>query len=302
MVLRPRVQKTTDATPEYRWPIGRPAAGRATSGLRGVSGESAELVRVTASPVPRVVIPWVDEPELSVVIVAFGTGLALDRCLGSLGASITADEIAAEVIVVDNAHPQRGHAAGNRTAIASRGVRLIQPSTNLGFGGGNNAGVAVARASTLALINPDVIVAPGQLRALLNAARSRPDLISAPALIFPDGALQEMGMRIINNGDTRPILESGSHPPDYASAACWFLSAELFSRLEGFDPAYHPAYYEDVDFALRAAQLGGGTQVIDSVLVVHEHHGSTTSPPDVAKQQQVFLDRWQELVASRPPQ
>ena len=53
-----------------------------------------------------------------------------------LGASVAADGIAAEVIVVDNDHPHRGHAAGNRVAISSRGVRLIQPTANLGFGGG----------------------------------------------------------------------------------------------------------------------------------------------------------------------
>jgi len=277
-------------------------ADHAQVGSLSVIEQEAAVVRVTDSPVPRVTFPWVERPELSIVIVAFGTGLVLDHCLDSLGASVAADGIAAEVIVVDNDHPHRGHAAGNRVAISSRGVRLIQPTANLGFGGGNNAGAAAARAAMLAFVNPDVIVSSGQLRSLLDAARSKPDLISAPALIFPDGSLQELGMRIIDDGDTRPILQAGSHTPDYASAACWFLSSKLFSRLGGFDLAYHPAYYEDVDFALRAAELGGGTQVVDSVRVVHEQYGSATSPPDVSKQQQVFLNRWKSVVASRPAQ
>jgi GT2 family glycosyltransferase len=238
---------------------------------------------------------------VSIVIVAFGTGLVLDRCLESLADACAADGIAAEVIVVDNAHPRRGHAAGHRVAISTRGIRLMQPDDNLGFGGGNNAGVAAARAPMIALVNPDVMVVPGQLPALLDEARDHPQSICAPALSFPDGTVQEIGMRIISDGDTRPILESGSHAPDYASAACWVLSSELFTRLGGFDAAFHPAYYEDVDFALRVAAAGGGTRIVESVRVVHEHHSSTTdAEPDVARQRDVFVNRWADLVASRP--
>lgn len=261
--------------------------------------QSRATVWLTDSPAPLVSLPWFDEPAVSIVIVSFGTGSVLQRCLSAVADTVSGG-IAAEVILVDNHHPRRGHFAGNRVAISSRGIRLLQPSTNLGFGGGNNAGVGVARAPIVALINPDVILAPSQLSVLLDEAVAHPDLITAPALVSADGSIQEIGMRIISNGDTRPITEVGSHPLDYASAACWLLSTELFARVGGFDDAFHPAYYEDVDFALRAADLGAGTRVVDSVRVVHEHHGSTTELPDVVAPRRVFIDRWADFVASRP--
>ena len=43
---------------------------------------------------------------------------------------------------------------------------------------------------------------------------------------------------------------------DYCSAACIMIPRELFQQLQGFDPLYAPAYYEDGDLAFRVRQLG----------------------------------------------
>ena len=72
-------------------------------------------------------------------------------------------------------------------------------------------------------------------------------------------------------------------------------------RLGGFDPAYHPAYYEDVDVALRARRLGGSTVVCPGSTVVH-HRGSGT--PDAAplthRQRAHLLASWPEIAWRQP--
>ena len=44
---------------------------------------------------------------------------------------------------------------------------------------------------------------------------------------------------------------------DYCSGASFLLTRkDLFDKLNGFDPTYKPAYYEEVDFCVRLWKLG----------------------------------------------
>jgi GT2 family glycosyltransferase len=262
-------------------------------------GGVARVVQ-TAAPQPIARFTWHDDPVVSVVIVAYGTGTVLDRCLMALARAADAESIAMDVLVVDNLHPRLGSWAGDRLCLLTEGVRLVRTTANLGFGGGNSAGIAAARAETVCLLNPDVMLAPGQLTRLLAEAGTKPDHIVAPGLLNEDGTVQELGRRILSNGLTEPIMSSGSHAPDYASAACWVLSRSLYDAVGGFDPIYHPAYYEDVDLVLRARDLGYGLTVVDDVRVVHTQHGSAGQRPDVERQKALFMERWRDLVRSRP--
>lgn len=259
----------------------------------------AGTITVTDSPAPDVAFPWVDAPALSVVIVTFGTGLVLDRCLASLQRSMEADSLDLEVVVVDNRHPRRGSWVADRLCLTTSGVRLLRADANLGFGGGCAAGISAARADLICLANPDVAFAPGQLARLVDIARGNPGRIIAPGLLNEDGTTQELGQRIRADGWTSPVLPGDDVQHDYASAACWLLSRDLFESVGGFDPAYHPAYYEDVDFVLRAEQLGYELVVVDDVRVVHTQHGSSGQEPDVERQRAVFRERWADHLAAR---
>lgn len=265
---------------------------------------TAPTVVRSASAAPLAVFEHVDQPELSVVIVTYGTGLVLERCLVELAEAIRSDGLRAEVIVVDNPHPDRGTWAGDRTCLATEGVIVVRPDENLGFGGGNGTGVEMARGPLVCLLNPDAFLASGQLARLVSEAQQHPDVIVAPGFVYPDGSLQELGQRIRGDGSTVAVLEPGSPAVDYASAACWVLHREVFDALGGFDPVFHPAYYEDVDFVLRARRAGYPLVLVEDVLVVHHQRGSTTESsaefPELSRQRAVFVERWHELVATRP--
>ena len=262
-------------------------------------------VRVTASPVADVEFAWTETPQLSIVIVTYGTGTVLERCVDDLAASLAADRIDAEVIVVDNPHPERGSWAGDRLRLTTSGIRIVRPGTNLGFGGGNNLGVGIARSERICLLNPDVFVRPGQFATLLEVADRHPDDIVAPAFVWPDGSVQEYGFRLLADGSPRAVEEPGADF-DYCSAACWLLSTSMFAELGGFDDVFHPAYYEDVDFVFRARTAGREIHLVDEVRVVHAVHSELSSgwgepTVDAGRQRQRFVERWGHLLADRPP-
>ena len=106
-------------------------------------------------------------------------------------------------------------------------------------------------------VNPDLFVRPGWIEPLLARLEAGASIV-APVLLDPDGSIQEAGARVHSDGSTSPILDrssdngGSSERPDYASAACWLVEREEHERLGGFDAAFYPAFYEDVDLALRA--------------------------------------------------
>ena len=92
-----------------------------------------------------------------------------------------------DTVVVDN-----GSVDGSADAIAERfpEVELIRAGVNLGFAGGNNAGIRRALdrgADWVLLVNNDATVEPGIIEALAAAAESRPDAgVLACKVLFAD--------------------------------------------------------------------------------------------------------------------
>ena len=110
------------------------------------------------------------------------------RCLRSLEGSG-----AAGVVVADN-----GSIDGSVEAIrdAFPGVELVETGANLGFSGGNNAGIrrALERgADWVVLLNNDAELEPGALEAF---AAAPPAGVLAGKLLFPDGRVQWAGQRL----------------------------------------------------------------------------------------------------------
>jgi GT2 family glycosyltransferase len=92
-----------------------------------------------------------------------------------------------ETVVVDN-----GSVDGSADAIAERfpDVELVRAGVNLGFAGGNNAGIRRALdhgADWVLLVNNDATVEPGIVEALAAAAALRPDAgVLACKVLFAD--------------------------------------------------------------------------------------------------------------------
>jgi GT2 family glycosyltransferase len=263
----------------------------------------------TASSSPTVSFEPVSSPKVSVVIVTYGTGKIITETLQSLADTTTgpASDLDIEVIVVDNPHPSQALRSQTELTAFTSGVMAIQPDTNLGFGGGCELGAIHAHGEYLAFVNPDITFSAGWLEPLVEALDQDASLsIVAPVLANADGTIQESGQRVLANGYTKPNLELPSSTDllvdvDYSSAACWLVSRYEHERIGGFDPAYHPAYFEDVDQALRSRLLGGRCAVHTGVTIVH-HAGQGT--PEASKpateQHRVLVREWPQLEWTQP--
>lgn len=265
-------------------------------------------VWVTAARSPLVVWPEVRDPVVSAIVVTHGPTPTLLATLASLGRHHRGVVLSTEVIVV--VHPDdAGADARGWLEESTAGIVMVAPGENRGFGGGNALGAEIARGEFLALVNPDLVVTEGWLDPLVAAFEDPAVAIAAPVLLHADGRIQEAGQVVFADGGTDPIggprmfTDDRSvmfdRDVDYASAACWVMRRDLFGALGGFDPAYHPAYFEDVDLALRAEAEGYVTRLITQRPVVHDH--ATTAPSDATRSlarrsRQIFEQRWAEVL------
>lgn len=131
-----------------------------------------------------------DDIPLSIIIVNYNTRDDLQQCLASLHQA----EPLPEIIVVDNASAD-GSAALVRAQFPR--VHLIEPGRNTWFCSGNNLGLASARGKYALLLNPDTIVPPGALEAMVSFMEANPQYAGVTLqLRYPDGTIQRTCSRI----------------------------------------------------------------------------------------------------------
>jgi len=153
-----------------------------------------------------------------------------------------------------------------------------------GFGETCNAGVAVVETEVAVLLNNDVVVTPEFLEPLL-ADLAQPDVFAVGCkFLNPDGSLTDtLGNRTSGtwrgpflsiHHETRAERLEGTCPQLYANGGAMAFCRDKWQALGGFDPLYHPFYWEDVDLGYRA--WGRGWRVLyEPASVVYHDQGST---------------------------
>jgi N-acetylglucosaminyl-diphospho-decaprenol L-rhamnosyltransferase len=188
---------------------------------------------------------------ISIVTVIHDSAAHLTRLLDSL------DEHAPgqQVIVVDS-----GSSDDGAQIARERGADVVDLPHNPGFGAGNNAGVARATNEVTALLNPDVeLLDDGLLRL---AQRAKPDTLTFPRLLNPDGSVQDTAHPTPGTTSEilRAFLPSRLAPQPYRTQQTievgWAIAAVLVAptqtlRERPFDEEAH-LFYEDMDLCLRA--------------------------------------------------
>lgn len=196
------------------------------------------------------------QPQLSGVVVHWRN----EELLARLAAAWPRDP-RFELIVVDN---------GSSGPLALGPARLVQPGTNLGFGGGANAGAAEARGPVLLILNPDAIPEPGALDSLLEGFAAFPDAAGlAPKLIGPGGESQAGWQLRRLPSPWRLLLQAfpfagmpedkepeAGAPVEQPAAAALAFRREAFAAVGRFDAGFQPAWFEDVDLARRMKTAG----------------------------------------------
>lgn len=229
-------------------------------------------------------------PSVAVIVLSWNGERFLKPCLEAV---LAQDYPTLELMVVDNASTDES-ATIVRTYAPQ--VRLIQSDENLGFAGGNNAGLRATQADIVVLLNQDTVVQPGWLAALIGTlADSKIGIVGGKAL-YPDGkTIQHAGARV-KAGDafTEHIglgqLDKGQFNQladmEYVTGAAFAIHRRVLERLGELDEAYYPAFYEEVDYCYRARRAG--FRVVYQPQAVFLHHETASLPLRSATQLNAF--------------
>ena len=236
-----------------------------------------------------------------VAIVNYRTGTLVAECLSSLAGEV-ACLAGGRIIVVDNASGD-GSAAHIGEAIRSKGwgdwVEVIELPRNGGFAYGNNR--AIERAAELdpafdaiVFLNPDTIVRPGALAALLDQLRSNPaagivgasiedeqGVLQRSAHVFPSplGEFEGAAQLGVLSRFIKP-RSAGAHshvPPrtcDWVSGACFAVRRQVFDQIGSLDEGFF-LYFEETDFCLRARRAGWSCWLVPQARVMHAEGAAT---------------------------
>ncbi len=235
--------------------------------------------------------------DLSIVILNYNTREQLRTCLESVRAE--GSTIDTEVIVVDNASSD---GSADMVAADFDWVTLIRAPRNGGYAYGNNLGLRQSRAPAVMLLNPDTLVPPGSLAALLNRLAAHPEAgVVGPKLVRPDGSMHLACRRSFPTPAVAFYRVSGlsrlfSHSPrfgrynltyldpdlptevDSVCGACLLIRRAVIDRIGPLDERFF-MYGEDLDWCLRARQAGWSVRYEPSVVVQHQHGAASRKRP-----------------------
>jgi len=226
--------------------------------------------------------------DLSIIIVNWNSLQFLRACLQSV--RTTTGRLSYEVIVIDNLSTDSSPEALQSDEFA--GIRVLCPGRNVGFARANNLGAKVAVGKALLFLNPDTVVLPDAIRALLHALSSDEtigivgckllnkdlSLQTSCVLPFPSLTNQLLCLDVLLNKFPRsalwgiPVLDDSAcsvpQQVPVVSGACLMVRRKTFEEVGGFSKEYF-MYAEEVDLCHTAARLGWKTAYVGSVSVIH---------------------------------
>ena len=234
--------------------------------------------------------------DLGIVIVNWNVRDLLAACLDSvyLDLAQSGSRLEASVVVVDNA----SHDGSVAMLKAQFPRTAVLEADNRGMGAGNNRGLRLLldqyRPFAVLVLNPDTLVRPGSLAALVDFLRAHSRAgVAAPKLLNPDGSLQHAAFRFPGlsqlafdlfppPGRLARLLNSplnGRYPAaaytagqpfqvDHTLGAAFAVRAEAIVETGLFDETF-TMYCEEIDWQWRLARAGWERWVVPAAQVVH---------------------------------
>jgi len=236
--------------------------------------------------------------RVAAITVSFGSLDVLPALLTSIPA---ASERPVETIVADN---KAQDAVGSALGVSQKfGAGYVPLPKNVGYGSAVNAAAKklAAEVEWILVVNPDVVLGPGSIDALVDAGdRDRqigsvgpktltaegdvyPSARSVPSLrtgvghaLFANLWLDNPWTRAYRHDtDTEPVPRDAG----WLSGACVLVRRSAFDELGGFDEGYF-MYFEDVDLGYRLGKAGYRNLYEPSASVTHTGAHSTHSDSD----------------------
>ncbi len=224
--------------------------------------------------------------DLTIIIVSWNCREYLENCLRSIDASAPA--ISYKVMVVDN---NSTDATVELLRKDFTSVEIHANKENVGFAVANNQAMGTARSRYMMLLNPDTLVHPGALDALVRFMDGHPSVWAVgPAMLNRDGSPQRTGVRFPNSwnilcealfldrlfptsmmcGRHKELYKDDaiSRPVDYVQGACLMIRSDVFKKVGGMDEKFF-MYFEETDWCCRMYKAGGQVYLCPDAKVTH---------------------------------
>ncbi|MDQ1526316.1 MAG: N-acetylglucosaminyl-diphospho-decaprenol L-rhamnosyltransferase [Microbacteriaceae bacterium] len=235
-------------------------------------------------------------PSIVAAIITYNNADSIAAAVASIRQGFQTGASAHRILVIDNA------SSDDTVALAGAmdGVTVVETGANLGYSGAINVARGfLAEADAIAVLNPDLVLAPGALETLRQALSEPRVGIAVPLLRDPDGSVYPHLRRepsIVGSlGDAvlgahwrnRPRVLSDTlrrdsdyrmaRDVDWAGGAALVVSPECSSAVGDWDSGRYFLYSEETDYARRARDAGYLVRFIPTAEATHVGGGSGQS-------------------------
>jgi N-acetylglucosaminyl-diphospho-decaprenol L-rhamnosyltransferase len=236
--------------------------------------------------------------DVAVIIVSWNVRSYLADCLRSVFNEFRRTKVSGQVWVIDN-----NSTDGSPELVQDLfpQVHLISNDSNPGFGSANNQGMAAAAPSQpryYFLLNPDTLVRPGAIRALVDFMDNNPRAGMAGArLVYGDGRFQHSAFAFpriaqllfdlfpfpprlyetrVNGRYPRWYYTTNTKPflVDFPLGATMMVRRDVAEQTSGFDPEFF-MYCEELDWCMRIRKAGWHIYTVPTAEIVHYGGQST---------------------------
>jgi GT2 family glycosyltransferase len=245
---------------------------------------------------PNVALPRIAPPSIVVAIITYNNADSIAAIVESLRPDANKPGSIKRILVVDNA------SSDDTVTLAKAmvGVTVVETGANLGYSGAINvARRFLADGDALAVLNPDLVLAPGALDTLRLAIAEPGVGIAVPLLRDPDGSVYPhlrrepsilgslgdalLGARWPNR--PRAMSDTLRRDSDYrstrnvgwAGGAALLVSAECSSAVGDWNSGRYFLYSEETDYARRARDAGYLVRFVPAAEATHVGGGSGQS-------------------------
>lgn len=223
--------------------------------------------------------------DLSILLPVSGPSENVRACLESLARTLPRRSRCEVILTAD---------AGIAATVPHRVARHDGPPTRAAR---LNAAARAAAAPVFCLLDPGTTLLHGWLSPMWRLLRREPNVGCVgnvhrepySGLIEHTGIVFDADGEPVPTGRNEAVLPRQSFARQPAvSAACLLVRRDLFERLGGFDERYRSARFDDVDFCLRATEMGRQHFVANRSVI---YHHATAAPPDAADLA-FYRERW----------
>lgn len=242
-------------------------------------------------------------PKLGIIIVNWNSGPQLRECLESIENTDIKNYDLNKVVVVDNASSDASAESLDKFCLP---LKILKNNNNKGFSKACNQGASLTDADYLLFLNPDTRLFHDSLSnpiKFMEKPQNQHVGICGIQLVdefgnyttsfarFPNNLLfiiSALGLDKIQNLPAIHHLmnedeREENSEVDQIIGAFFLVRKEVFVSLQGFDERFF-IYFEEVDFSIRAKQVGYSSHYLADVKAFHKCGGCS----DAVKSERLF--------------